>query len=263
MYHGKTIGVVIPAHNEALSIRSVIHGLDNLDGLVDHTIVCANACSDDTAQIAAAAGATVVHEPKKGYGAACLKAIAHLPEVDWVVFVDGDHAMRASDLPRLLDRLERGAQLVIGSRTLGDAVGDVESGAMTPHQKFGNWLAAKLLTLLWRDSNQSPVTDLGPFRAIALADLKTLKMQDRAYGWTVEMQAKALVHRFRVDEIPVASLKRIGDSKVSGTWRGSIGAGIGILTTIARIGLPAVWAQLIQSINIESLTKDSMWKKPS
>ena len=171
MYHGKTIGVVIPAHNEAPSIAAVINDLQSLGDVVDHIVVCDNASSDGTADIAAAAGATVTSEPQKGYGAACLKALAVLPDVDWIVFVDGDRAMDAKDLPRLLDELAEGAQLVIGSRTLGEQAGRLETGALTPHQRSGNWLAAAILSAIWLRSRKEKVTDLGPFRAIAQSDL--------------------------------------------------------------------------------------------
>ncbi len=263
MYHGKTIGVVIPAHNEAPSIAAVINDLLALGGIVDHIVVCDNASTDATAQIAESAGATVAREPQKGYGAACLKGLEVLPAVDWILFVDGDGAMQATDLPRLLDKLADGAHLVIGSRTLGEREGHLQPGALTPHQRWGNWLASALLSAIWLRKTDKVVTDLGPFRAIARTDLERINMQDRAYGWTVEMQAKALDAGMDVVEVPVASLCRIGTSKISGTWRGSLGASVGILSTLFGIGLPALWAQLLLSINIESSSKDSLWKKPS
>jgi len=263
MYHGKTIGVVIPAHNEAPSIAGVINDLQQLGEIVDHIVVCDNASTDATADIAQNAGATVVHEPQKGYGIACLTALKALPEVDWIAFVDGDGAMQATDLPHLLDTLADNAQLAIGSRTLGERLGRLEQDALTPHQRWGNWLAAALLSAIWLRNSDSVVTDLGPFRAIARTDLEFIGMQDEAYGWTVEMQAKALDAGMNVVEVPVASLRRIGTSKISGTWRGSIGASFGILSTLMGIGAPALWAQLRQSISIESRPKDSLWKKPS
>ena len=263
MYYGKTIGVVIPAHNEAPSIGAVINDLQALGGIVDHIVVCDNASTDATAQIAESAGAIVAREPQKGYGAACLKALKVLPAVDWILFVDGDGAMQATDVPRLLDELADGAHLVIGSRTLGEQEGRLQPGALTPHQRWGNWLAAALLSAIWLRKTDQIVTDLGPFRAIARTDLERINMQDTAYGWTVEMQAKALNVGMNVVEVPVASLCRVGTSKISGTWRGSIGASVGILSTLFGIGLPALWAQLRQSINIESNSKDSLWKKPS
>lgn len=269
MYHGKTTGIVIPAHNEAASIGRVTRDLKACESIVDHIVVCDNASTDNTAELARLAGATVATEPRKGYGAACLRAIDTLAQLplgppDWVVFVDGDAAMDVADLPILLDSLRGGADLVIGSRQLGARLNKVEPGALTPHQRWGNWLAAWLLTQIFR----ARVTDLGPFRAISWEALQALGMRDLAYGWTVEMQARALAADMSVIEVPVASLRRIGQSKVSGTWRGSIGASVGILGTIARIGLPALWSQVTQSllpqpVKLESASKDSLWKKPS
>ena len=242
MYHGKTIGVVIPAHNEALSIGLVVRELAGLGTIVDKIVVCDNASADATAALARTAGAVVVSEPDKGYGAACLRAMTELADVDCIVFVDGDHSMRADELPRLLDAWRRGGQLVIGSRSLGAAKGLMEHGSLTPHQRWGNTLASFLLTCLW----QTPVTDLGPFRAIGTSHLAALDMRERTFGWTVEMQAKALATGLRVIEVPVASTRRIGVSKVSGTWRGSLGASIGILTTIGKIGGRAVLTRLFR-----------------
>ena len=267
MYHDKTVGVVIPAHNEAPSITAVVNDLRE-QAAVDHIVVCDNASHDATAKLAQMAGATVVREPQKGYGAACLRALSVLPECDWIVFVDGDRAMRGSDLSQLLLALNDGAQLVIGSRTLGAQKGWVESGALTPHQRFGNWLAAKLSTWVWLRGTNQQVTDLGPYRAITQVALAQLEMQDKAYGWTMEMQAKALAKSLPMVEVPVASLRRIGSSKVSGTWRGSLGAAVGILGALMRIGAPALWAQLLQSITIKPREKEPQvstlkWKKPS
>jgi len=274
MYHGKTVGVVIPAHNEAPCIARVVSGFRSLraaDGtpVVDHIVVCDNASSDRTAAQARRAGACVVYEPRKGYGNACQSALKATPEVDWVVFADGDEAMRPADLPRLLNQLQDGAQLVIGSRVLGAKAGVVEPGSVLIHQRFGNWLAAKLLNAFW----SAGATDLGPYRAIARPELTRLAMQDRTFGWTAEMQARALSLGMRVDEIAVANRKRNGVSKVSGTVRGSIGAALGIITRIVGIGLAdkwttatpvklraQLWAQRRQSLNIEDPNKDSMWK---
>ena len=247
MYHDKTIGVVIPAHNEEQSIALVVQELVET-GLIDKIIVCDNASSDTTAATARAAGALVVSEAEKGYGAACLKAMAELTDVDCTVFVDGDHSVCASELPILLDAWLAGAELVIGSRTLGE----MEQGALTPHQRWGNRLASFLLTTLW----STPVTDLGPYRAMGTDALQALAMQERTYGWTVEMQAKALAAGLTVAEVPVTSLRRIGVSKVSGTWRGSVGAAIGILTTIAKIGGPSLWARL--RARLSGSTKSSL-----
>jgi len=234
MYHGKTIGVVIPAHNEEQSIALVVRELVDL-GLTDKIVVCDNASSDATALLAASAGASVVSEPDKGYGAACLRAMTELKDVDCTVFVDGDHSVCANELPILLDTWLDGAHLVIGSRTLGE----MEPGSLTPHQRWGNRLASFLLTTLW----STPVTDLGPYRVIDTKVLTALAMQERTFGWTVEMQAKALAAGLTVHEVPVTSLRRLGVSKVSGTWRGSLGAAVGILSTIGKIGAPALFSQ--------------------
>lgn len=234
MYHGKTIGVVIPAHNEEQSIALVVRELVEL-GFVDQIVVCDNASSDATVSEAQDAGAHVVSEPEKGYGAACLKAMAELTDTDCTVFVDGDHSVCANELAILLDAWLDGAQLVIGSRTLGE----MEAGSLTPHQRWGNRLASFLLTTLW----STPVTDLGPYRVMDTAALTGLAMRERTFGWTVEMQAKALAAGLTVTEVPVTSLRRIGVSKVSGTWRGSLGAAIGILSTIAKIGVPSLWTR--------------------
>ena len=240
MYQGKTIGVVIPAHNEAPSIELVVRELVELGTIIDKIVVCDNASIDATATLARAAGAVVVSEPEKGYGAACLRGIAELTDVDCIVFVDGDHSMQADELPLLLDAWLNGAKLVIGSRSLGATQGLMEQGSLTPHQRWGNTLASFLLTHLW----SIPVTDLGPFRAIGTSELAALDMRERTFGRTVEMQAKALAAGLQVNEVAVTSTRRIGVSKVSGTWRGSLGASVGILTTIGKIGARSLFTRL-------------------
>lgn len=224
MLEGAKIGVVIPARDEEAAIGAVVAGLPTF---VDYIIVADNGSRDRTADIARAAGARVVEERQAGYGAACLAGIAALPPVDIVVFVDGDNSDHADEMVSLLAPILSGrADLVIGSRALGN----VESGAMTPQQKFGNWLATRLIRLGWGVA----YTDLGPFRAIRQASLKKLGMADRTYGWTVEMQVRAIEAGLRAVEVPVSYRKRIGVSKISGTIRGSVLAGIKILTIIAR-----------------------------
>jgi glycosyltransferase involved in cell wall biosynthesis len=196
-------------------------------------VVADNGSRDGTAGVARAHGATVVGEPRRGYGAACLAALAWLrtrpPDV--VAFLDADGSSDPAQLPRLLTPLRDGhADLVIGSRARGRA----EAGSLTPVQRFGNRLASALLRLLWR----SRTTDLGPFRAIRWAALERLGMRDRDYGWTVEMQARAARAGLRVIEVPVDWRRRTaGKSKVSGTVRGVFGAGWKILFTIARVRL--------------------------
>ena len=233
MYKNKQIAVVIPAYNEAPSIGKVVTELVALrDGdqqLVDDVFVCDNASSDGTAQVASDAGAHVVYEPNPGYGRACLKALSALPDCDAVVFVDGDYSVHTEELPLLLDKLFSGNDVVIGARRADLC----QSGALTPHQILGNHFAAWLLRMRWRQT----VTDLGPFRAVDVSALRRLEMSDPAFGWTMEMQAKALAMGMRMVEVPVHTRKRIGVSKVSGTWRGSIGATWGILSTFAKFAL--------------------------
>lgn len=233
MYNGRVVGVVIPALNEAGSIAAVVEDLRRVrvanSVAVDVLVVCDNGSTDDTAEIARQAGAQVVTEPQRGYGIACLTGLAALPAVDVVVFIDGDHSFVAAELPRLLQCWDAGADLVIGSRTLGRA----QTGALAPQQVWGNRLASWLLSTIWGQ----PVTDLGPFRVVDAAALQKLQMCDRSYGWTVEMQIKALRAAMVVVEAPVTTRVRIGKSKVSGTLRGTVGAAVGILGTIARYAL--------------------------
>ena len=177
------------------------------------------------------AGATVLHEPNRGYGNACLTALAYCKEKarrpDVVVFLDGDYSDYPEQMPDLLKPIvEEGVDLVIGSRSLGRR----ESGSMTVQQIFGNWLATSLMKLFY----DARFTDLGPFRAIRFSSLLSLGMQDRNYGWTVEMQLKAAKQKLKCVEVPVRYRKRIGVSKVSGTIKGTIMAGYKILYTIFK-----------------------------
>ena len=196
-------------------------------------VVADNGSRDGTARVALAAGATVVSEPHRGYGAACLAGLARLRSdpPDAVAFLDADGSDYTSELPRLLEPLaEDRADLVIGSRVRGEC----EPGALTPVQRFGNQLATALLAV----GSAVRFTDLGPFRAIRWAALERLGMRDRDYGWTVEMQARALRARLRCLEVPVSyRRRRAGRSKVAGTLRGVVGAGVKILFTIARVRL--------------------------
>jgi glycosyltransferase involved in cell wall biosynthesis len=200
---------------------------------VREVVVVDNGSTDRTAEAARRAGATVVSEPRRGYGAACLAGLAHLrrdpPEI--VAFLDADHSDDPAELPDVLRPiLERRADLVVGSRTLGQR----EPGSLSPVQRFGNGLATLLMRLAFRGR----FTDLGPFRAIRWEALERLVMRDRDYGWTVEMQCRALKAGLRCAEVPVRyRRRRLGKSKVSGTLRGVIGAGVKILLTIARVRL--------------------------
>jgi glycosyltransferase involved in cell wall biosynthesis len=225
------INVIIPAYNEEKSIAKVIQDIPI--NLVKDIIVVDNNSQDNTFYAAQQAGATVIKEPRQGYGQACLTGIAYALEKpialrpDIIVFLDGDYSDHPEEMPKLVQPiLDNTADLVIGSRALGNR----QRGAMTPQQIFGNWLATTLLKYLY----QVRYTDLGPFRAIATGKLINLGMQDRDYGWTVEMQVKAAKQKLRFVEVPVTYRKRIGFSKVSGTVKGTIMAGYKIILTIFR-----------------------------
>ena len=227
--------VLIPALDEEAALPRVLADLPREGPLwrVRQVIVVDNGSADRTAEVARAAGAVVVSEPRRGYGAACLAGMARVrPDPPGVlVFLDADHSDDPGDLPALLAPLARGeADLVIGSRVARMR----ERGAFTPVQSFGNALAAALMRVLFG----ARFTDLGPFRAIRWEALERLGMRDRDYGWTVEMQTRALRARLRCAEVPVAyRRRRLGASKVSGTIRGVAGAGWKILSTIARVRL--------------------------
>ena len=228
-----TVGVVVPARDEEQSIGSVVADLLALrdeDGarVVDDFVVCDNGSTDATATRAQAAGARAVRQDTPGYGLACLTALAALRPVDIVLFTDGDRSFEAVQGLRLLEAVAGGADLAIGSRALGRR----EPGALSLPQQAGNRVASLLIRLLWG----AAVTDLGPYRAIRAQALQRLDMQDRAYGWTVEMQVKAIQHGMRIVEVPVDALRRrFGRSKVGGTVRGVVGASAGILSMIAGL----------------------------
>ena len=232
MYKGLTIGVVIPARDEADNIGAVVGGLLELheesgQRVIDDLVVCDNGSADATAQRARNAGARVVVEDTPGYGVACLTALAALRPVDVVLFVDGDQSCETGQAIDLLRAIADGADMVVGSRALGR----MEPGALSAPQIAGNRVASLLIRLLWGKT----VTDLGPFRAIRADALRRLDMRDTAYGWTVEMQVKAIQMDLRLVETPVDSLRRrFGRSKVGGTVKGVIGASIGILGMIVR-----------------------------
>ena len=230
MYENLTVGAVIPANDEEDNIGPVVRALLELRSecglqVIDDLVVCDNASTDETALRARQAGARVAHEPTPGYGRACLTAIASLKPVDVVLFVDGDQAFDLHQSLDLLAPIATGADLVIGSRVLGR----MEPGALSMPQIFGNRVASLLIRLLWR----AKITDLGPFRAIRADALRSLEMRDTAYGWTVEMQVKAIQSKMYMVETPVNTRRRrFGKSKVGGTVRGVIGAGVGILSMI-------------------------------
>jgi glycosyltransferase involved in cell wall biosynthesis len=224
---GRRIGVVIPALDEERAIALVV---GDIPSWVDAIVVADNGSRDRTGEVARAAGATVVRVDERGYGAACLAGLAALGPVDIVVFLDGDRSDHAEDMADLVDPILHGhADLVLGSRVLGER----QAGSLTPQQVFGNWLATRLIRLIWG----ARYTDLGPFRAIRSDALARLGMADRNYGWTVEMQIKAAQHGLVSREVPARYRQRIGVSKVSGTIRGSVMAGIKILSIIGRQAL--------------------------
>jgi glycosyltransferase involved in cell wall biosynthesis len=225
-----TVTAIVPARNEAPCIAAVVQGLLVLRTpqgapLLMEVLVADNGSTDDTARIARDHGARVIDVAQAGYGRACWEAV-HASRGSVLLFVDGDGAADPADAPALLDAITNGASLAIGVRHAPDA------GAMTFTQRFGNGLACFLMRYLWR----MPVADLGPHRAIRRDAFDALDMRDRSFGWTVEMQVRAHVLGLRVAERPVRWHARTGGvSKISGTLRGVVGAGVGILGMIARL----------------------------
>ncbi len=222
------IKVIIPAFNEADSIARVIADIPDL---VDEVIVVSNNSTDDTEVNAKKAGATVLTEPRKGYGYACLKGMHYIAKQtrnpDVVVFLDGEYSDYPDEMPKILQPiLNEGKDFVVGARVRRWR----EKGSMTFPQIFGNKLATTLMKLFFN----SRFTDLGPFRAITYEKLLQLKMEDKTYGWTVEMQLKALRQNLSYKEVPVHYKNRIGVSKVSGTVKGALFAGVKILGWIFK-----------------------------
>ena len=225
------VAVIIPVLNEAEALPRV---LASIPSWVAHVIVADNGSSDGSGDIARRAGAIVVEEPRRGYGSACMKALAALPDdVGVVVFMDGDASDDTTEMTGLVDPIRNGeADMVLGSRVMGVR----EHGALTVQQIFGNALACSLIRIIWGVR----FTDLGPFRAIGRQALARLAMADPDYGWTVEMQVRAAKVGLRCLEIPARYRRRIGTSKVSGTIRGVVGAGTKILYVIAREALGGI-----------------------
>ncbi len=220
------VAVILPALNEEKSIAAVLDAIPR--ELQPDLIVVDNGSTDRTAELAAAHGARVVCEPRRGYGAACLAGLAALRDPEVIVFLDADRSDDPGLLPLLVTPiLEDCADLVIGSRMLGER----EPGALPPHSRFGNWLAGRILTHLYGQ----PTTDLGPFRAIRWTTLQQLHMSDRGFGWTMEMQAKAARLKARTVEVPVPYRTRIGRSKITGSLKASVQAGVIILTRAFRL----------------------------
>lgn len=224
MIDDKQIVVIIPAFNEEESLPRVIGDIPNF---VDEIIVVNNGSSDKTEEVAKSLNVTVLNEYEKGYGAACLKAIDYIKkkQISVVVFLDGDYSDHPQEMDLIVEPIiNNEVDLVIGSRMLGKR----EKGAMLPQAVFGNWLSAFLIKLFWNYK----FTDLGPFRAIKYSSLLKLNMQDRNFGWTVEMQIKAAKQKMKCIEVPVSYRKRIGESKVTGTLKGTVKASVKILYLI-------------------------------
>jgi glycosyltransferase involved in cell wall biosynthesis len=219
------VALIIPALDEEHAIGALLASIDRR--LIRDVIVGDNGSRDGTAAVARAGGAEVVHVAQRGYGAACAGALTRLrDDVDVVLFMDADGSDDPAEIPALLEPILAGrADLVIGSRV------HVERGALTPQQRFGNWLATFLIARLYGHA----YTDLGPFRAIRREFLDRIAMRDRRYGWTVEMQVRALQLGARVAEVPVRYRKRVGKSKISGTVRGVLLAGYWIVRTIIAL----------------------------
>ncbi|MFT6199253.1 MAG: glycosyltransferase involved in cell wall biosynthesis [Vicingaceae bacterium] len=224
------IVVIIPAFNEENAVGKVVADIPKQ--LISEVIVVNNNSTDKTSEAAKAEGATVLFEVTKGYGKACLKGMDYLKTTrkkptDIVVFLDADYSDYPEQMIEMVQPIrENKADMVIGSRALGER----EGGSMTVPQVFGNWLATSLMHLFYGHK----FTDLGPFRAIRYSSLLALDMQDTTYGWTVEMQVKALKQKLRCEEMPVDYRNRIGFSKISGTVKGTILAGYKIITTIFK-----------------------------
>lgn len=224
------IDVIIPAFNEEGCVGKVVSDLDR--NLVRDVIVVNNNSTDKTREIAEKAGAIVIDEKKQGYGAACLKGIDYAnrqkEKADIIAFLDADYSDHPEELSKVVDPIFNNEyDMVIGSRNMGKR----EKGSMTPQQIFGNWLATFLIRIIYKFQ----YTDLGPFRAIRFDALNRIGMVDQTYGWTVEMQVKAIKNNLKVIEVPVSYRKRgAGKSKVAGTLKGTILAGYKIITTIFK-----------------------------
>jgi glycosyltransferase involved in cell wall biosynthesis len=217
------VSVIIPTHNEAQAIGRVLADLPS--NLVTEVIVVDSNSTDGTPDLARKMGAQVIQEPRRGYGRACLTGLANTHNPDVVVFLDGDYSDRPAELPILLAPIIEGrADITLGSRLGGKS----DPGALPWHQAFGNRLAAGLIRLLYGVK----VSDLGPFRAARAEVLRALGLNEATYGWAVEMIVKGAIAGFRIVEVPVSYHPRIGESKISGTVKGTIGAGWFILSRI-------------------------------
>ena len=222
--------IIIPALNEAGNIGPLVEETKTHPSLSadDVVIVVDNGSTDDTAQLAEAAGALVVAESRQGYGYACAAGVAAARDADILLFLDGDYSSLPSEINRLLEPIRaEEADLVLGSRTLGD----IAAGSMPPHQRFGNWLTSRIMQQLY----SIQVTDLGPYRAIRTTLLEELNMREMTFGWPTEMMVKSARKNARILEVPVThAARRSGKSKVSGTIRGSVLAAYYILGVTFR-----------------------------
>ncbi len=240
--HKDTVDVVIPAFNEEESIPLVLRDLSHV--LVRRVVVADNNSTDATAKVADKAGAVVVAAPKQGYGSACQVGVECLRQrgaPDILVFLDADYSDHPEEIETLVAPILNGeADVVIGSRTLGES----EPGALLPQARFGNWLACRMIRVLYGHR----YTDLGPFRAIRWTSYESLGMRDPNFGWTAELQVKALKRKLRVIEVPVSYRRRVGVSKITGTVVGTVRAGYKIITTI-------LWYSLMPSRPANSVSR--------
>ena len=217
------VTVIIPTRNEEQAIGRVLADIPR--DLVNEILVVDSCSTDETPAIAARMGARVISEARRGYGQACLTGLANANAPDVVVFLDGDYSDRPAEFPLLLAPIANGsADIAIGSRLAGARA----TGALPWHAAFGNWLAATLIRLLYG----LKITDLGPFRAARAEVLRSVDLEEKTYGWAVELILKGAIHGFRIVEVPVSYYPRIGKSKISGTVKGTIGAGWYILSRI-------------------------------
>jgi glycosyltransferase involved in cell wall biosynthesis len=219
------VSVIIPTHNEAEAISRVLADLPW--HLVSEVIVVDSNSTDGTPDVARGMGARVIQEPRRGYGRACLTGLANTQNPDVVVFLDGDYSDRPSELPILLAPIIEGrAEITLGSRLTGET----KRGALPWHQALGNRMAAGLIRVLYGVK----ITDLGPFRAGRTEAVRALALEEATYGWAVEMILKGAIAGFRIVEVPVSYHPRIGNSKISGTVKGTLGAAWFILSRIVR-----------------------------